>query len=181
LGILLIARKKLDAEAEIIPEERPLSFAQRWYEKTKIIWIALIAADLTIQALRTASMTTASRELLSNYELDRKADLDITESVATAIFALEIIVRFVISFPDWRAFFRRKTNCVDLFIAVATSVIQIPAIRNSSSYGWLTIFQIMRVYRIIIALPITRDLLVLYNSMGLLTLRAKFSAMSMVF
>jgi voltage-dependent calcium channel len=27
-------------------------------------------------------------------------------------------------------------------------------------YGWLTIFQLMRVYRIIVAVPVTRDLLV---------------------
>src|ERR1700737_2486588 len=66
----------------------------------------------------------------------------------------------MISFPDWRSFFRSKTNCVDLFIAITTSVIQIPAIHDSGAYGWLTIFQIMRVYRIIITFPTTRDLLV---------------------
>jgi hypothetical protein len=86
--------------------------------------------------------------------------LNVTETVATAVFAFEIILRFMISFPDWRSFFRKKTNCVDLFLAIATSVIQIPAIHNSGAYGWLTIFQIMRVYRIIIAVPVTRDLLV---------------------
>ena len=86
--------------------------------------------------------------------------LGVSEIVATVIFDVEIIIRFVISFPDWRAFFRKTTNCFDLFLAIATSIIQIPAIHNSGVYGWLTIFQIMRVYRIIIAVPITRDLLV---------------------
>ena len=83
-----------------------------------------------------------------------------TETVATVIFDIEIVIRVVISFPDWRTFFRKKTNCFDLFLVIATSVIQIPAIHDSSVYGWLTIFQIMRVYRIIIAVPVTRDLLV---------------------
>jgi hypothetical protein len=92
--------------------------------------------------------------------MDGKANSDIIETVATIIFAVEIIVRFAISFPDWRSFFRKKTNNCDLFLAVATCVIQIPVIHDSSVYGWLTIFQIMRVYRIIIAVPITRDLLV---------------------
>ncbi len=90
--------------------------------------------------------------------------LGVTETVATIIFDLEIILRFVISFPDWRSFFRKKANCFDLFLAIATSILQIPSIHNSSVYGWLTIFQIMRVYRIIIAVPVTRDLLVLSQS-----------------
>jgi len=92
--------------------------------------------------------------------VDGKADPGVAETVATVIFAVEIIVRFAISFPDWRSFFRKTTNNCDLFLAVATCVIQIPVIHNSGVYGWLTIFQIMRVYRIIIAVPVTRDLLV---------------------
>ena len=50
-------------------------------------------------------------------------------------------------------------NCVDLFLVVATCIIQIPPIHNSSVYGWLTIFQILRIYRVIIAIPLTRNLL----------------------
>lgn len=46
-------------------QQRPVSAAQMWYDKTKIIWIALIAVDLTIQALRTASMSATSLRLLS--------------------------------------------------------------------------------------------------------------------
>ena len=91
---------------------------------------------------------------------DFSLKLGVTETVATVIFDVEIIIRFVISFPDWRSFFRKKANCFDLFLAIATSIIQIPAIHDSSVYGWLTIFQIMRVYRIIMAVPVTRDLLV---------------------
>jgi Ion transport protein len=79
----------------------------------------------------------------------------------TFVFAVEILTRFAVSFPNWRMFFRSKANCFDLFLAIATLIIQIPPIHNSSVYGWLTIFQIVRVYRVIMAIPVTRDLLVL--------------------
>jgi voltage-dependent calcium channel len=83
--------------------------------------------------------------------------------VVTIIFDIEIILRFIIAFPDWRAFFRKTRSVCDLFLAVSTTIIQIPAIRNSGVYGWLTIFQILRVYRVILAVPITRNLLVRFS------------------
>jgi hypothetical protein len=55
----------LDAEDEGIVEQRPISSGQRLYNQTKIIWIAIIAIDLTIQALRTATMSASSQRLLS--------------------------------------------------------------------------------------------------------------------
>lgn len=153
-------RKRLETEDEDTTEQRPISSGQRLYNQTKIIWITLIAVDLTIQALRTATMSTVSLRVLSIAYQRSSLTLGVTETVATVIFDVEIIIRFVISFPDWRVFLRKKTNCFDLFLVITTSIIQIPAIHNSSVYGWLTIFQIMRVYRIIIAVPVTRDLLV---------------------
>jgi hypothetical protein len=156
---ILIIRKLLDNEIEGIVEERPISYGQRLYDRTKLIWIGLIAIDLTIQALRTATMSTSYQRLLGT-SFRSLVNIDITETVATVIFDVEIIIRFAVSFPDWRSFFRKKSNCLDLFLALATSVIQIQPIHNSGVYGWLTIFQIMRVYRIIMAVPITRDLLV---------------------
>lgn len=58
-------RKLLETEDEATAEQRPISSGQRLYNQTKIIWIALIAVDLTIQALRTATMSTVSQRLLS--------------------------------------------------------------------------------------------------------------------
>jgi hypothetical protein len=55
----------LESEAADLTPLRPPSQAQQWFNKTKIIWIALIAADLTIQALRTATMSPKSANLLS--------------------------------------------------------------------------------------------------------------------
>lgn len=81
------------------------------------------------------------------------------------LFAFELIFRFALFFPHLRKFFAEKSNCFDLFLVIATSLIQIPAIHNSSVYGWLTVFQILRVYRIITAIPPTRDLLVFSTSL----------------
>ena len=68
---------------------------------------------------------------------------------------------------------------MDLAIAVITATIQIPQIHNSGTpYKWLTFFQIVRIYRVVLAVPITRDLIVRavvepLNMLHLLTTRQK--------
>ena len=55
------------------------------------------------------------------------------------IMLLEIILRF---FSDWRDFRHHRQNWIDLFLAVITTVMQIPSIHNSGApYAWLTVFQ----------------------------------------
>jgi len=68
-------RELLETEDEATVEQRPISSGQRLYDQTKIIWIALIAVDLTIQALRTAKMGTISQRLLSNRISEIVADV----------------------------------------------------------------------------------------------------------
>ena len=68
---------------------------------------------------------------------------------------------------------RSKRNLVDLGIALVTTIMQIPPIRNSGTpYAWLTIFQVIRIYRVVLAIPLTRELIltVLGNFSGLLNL-----------
>jgi len=78
----------------------------------------------------------------------------------TFILLLEIILRFL---SDWRNFHRSQRNWVDLGLAIITTVIQIPRIRNSGQpYAWLSIFQILRFYRVVLAVSLTRDLIVSY-------------------
>ena len=89
--------------------------------------------------------------------------IDRSEIGVTFLLLLEIAVRFVI---DWRHFFRSKRNIADLAIAIITSVIQIPAIKDSHSgraYAWLSLFQIIRIYRVVLAVPMTRELIVRYR------------------
>lgn len=57
-------------------------------------------------------------------------------------------------------------------MAVITTIILIPPIRHSAAYPWLTVFQIIRVYRVVLAIPVTRTLilLVLGNASGIANL-----------
>lgn len=89
-----------------------------------------------------------------------KAD-DIEDRVelgVTVILSVEIVLRFL---SDWRGFRRSKQNWADLALVVITCIIQLPPIHNSGRvYEWLTLFQILRVYRVVWAIPATRNLLV---------------------
>ncbi|KAF4630243.1 hypothetical protein G7Y89_g7894 [Cudoniella acicularis] len=132
------------------------SSLKRWYDKTYWFWILCITFDIVVQACRSASMSTLRANFIQNSQI-----------VITFILLLEIIIRFI---ADWRGFMREKQNWFDLGLAVVTAIILIPPIRNSGEvYAWLSIFQILRIYRIIIAVPLTRKLitLVLGNSAGI--------------
>jgi voltage-dependent calcium channel len=165
-------QRLLDASNQSSIDRRPVSRAQQLYNNTKLVWIAIITMDLTIQALRTSTMGPAKARLISTTCM-HLSNIGLTESITTVLLAVEIVIRFGVSFPDWRRFFRSQSNCFDLFLVVATCIIQIPVIHNSSVYGWLTIFQIMRVYRVIMAVPVTRDLLV-WGRLSLLNCRGKY-------
>lgn len=74
--------------------------------------------------------------------------------------------------PDWRSFVNSSANIADLSLAAITCVIQIPAIRQSAVYPWMTVFQLMRFYRVIVAVPRMRALLakMLSSTAGLLNM-----------
>ena len=86
--------------------------------------------------------------------------LDRGELILTVIFDVEIVIRLLTYLPDWRGFFTRGQNWLDLVLAVGSTVIQIPAVHNSGVYSWLTIFQIGRFYRVILEIPRMKPLLV---------------------
>lgn len=69
------------------------------------------------------------------------------------------MIRFLVSLPDWRAFWSSAGNITDVFLAIGTSVIQIPVIRNSTVYPWLTALQLARFYRVILVVPRMKSLL----------------------
>jgi len=132
---------------------------KRYFDKTKIFWVCVIAFSLVVQTTREAEMSEESEKFIMN-----------SESAVTLLLAVEIILRFLC---DWRNFFYSKRNCVDLFLAVVTSIMQIPAIRNSGQpYAWLTTFQIARIYRVVLAVRVTRELIMVVfgNIVGLLNL-----------
>ncbi|PNS19004.1 hypothetical protein CAC42_6099 [Sphaceloma murrayae] len=148
----------LSQEDEKIERPRRNSL-RKLFDRTYFFWIALIAFGLIVQCFRSATMGD-----------DRATFIERVELGVTAGLNLEIIVRLII---DWRIFFKRKRNMIDLFLAVATSITLTPSIRESrQTYAWLSIFQILRVYRVVLSVQITRELImvVLGNFSGLANL-----------
>ncbi|KAI7195232.1 calcium channel-like protein subunit Cch1 [Hortaea werneckii] len=132
---------------------------KKWYQRMHWVWIAIIVYGLVVQCMRTA--------YLSDYAF---AFLDASELAVTLILLVEILIRFA---ADWRDFPHHRRNWVDLGLAIITTVIQIPAIKHSGRpYAWLTVFQIMRIYRVVLAVKMTRDLItiILRHVSGVLNL-----------
>jgi len=106
---------------------------------------------------------------------------DAVELVVTLALLLEILFRFM---ADWRNFHKKTRNLVDLALALITCAIQIPSIHRSGRiYDWFTLFQILRVYRVVWAIPVTRNLLVrnvLSDSMIAVINLVSFSPKSLV-
>jgi hypothetical protein len=140
-------------------EKQKRSNLKKLYDRTYWFWNSNIAAGLVIMCFRTSHMTHQQQQFVLN-----------GETILTGVLALEIVLRFAC---DWRHFFHSKRNCVDFALAVITCVTQIPQIRNSGQpYAWLTFFQIVRIYRLVLAIPMTRNLIMLVftNVVGLLNL-----------
>ncbi|GAA6055172.1 hypothetical protein JCM3770_002218 [Rhodotorula araucariae] len=128
---------------------RTASVVRTVYDKTRLFWPALIVASVAVQADREYDMSSRKSTTYEWLELG-----------FTLAFDLEIGIRLFATLPDWRSFFANNGNRVDSFLAVVTSLIQIPPIFHSPAYAWLTFFQIARFYRVIIAIPRMRRLLV---------------------
>lgn len=149
----------LTVEEEEDQPRRKSTTLKRIYDKTYWFWIVLIALSLVVQCVRSVDSTPSQVEAIRDIE-----------SVITLMLLAEIMFRFV---SDWRNFHRSPRNWLDLIMAVITSIIQLPVIRDSGQpYAWLTFFQVVRVYRVVLAVPLTRNLImvVLGNASGLLNL-----------
>ncbi|KAI1094152.1 Ion transport protein-domain-containing protein [Rostrohypoxylon terebratum] len=136
-----------------------VSTLQKIYDKTWFFWVLLIAYDLFAQAWRSAAMSPVRAKFIS-----------VNSVVVTILLDIEIIIRFT---AGWRTFHRSTRNLFDLFLAVANTIIIFPPIFESGqTYAWLTIFQILRSYRVVLAIPITRKLIVLVlgNATGIANL-----------
>ena len=152
----------IDEQDHFIEEEEEIprrSRLKRVYDRTSWLWIVIILFDLSVMCLRTSDMNK-SRQLF----------IDDTERVVTFVLVSEIALRFI---ADWRNFHKSRRNWIDLGLAIVTAIIQIPHIHNSGeAYNWLTFFQIIRIYRVVLAVSLTRELIkkVLGNVSGLLNL-----------
>jgi len=140
-----------EEETQNLPKPRVNSL-KRLYDATSWIWVIIIAYGLICQALKSASMSQSRRRFI-----------ELSETGVTLLLFVEILIRFSV---DWRHFFLSKQNITDLVIAIITTVIQIPVIKdshNGRAYAWLTFFQIIRIYRVVLAVPMTRDLIVSFT------------------
>lgn len=139
--------KEEHADEEL--DKQRASSLKRFYDKTAWIWGIIIGYGLICQTLRSSRMSDF-----------RRSFIDMSETIVTFVLLLEILIRFVI---DWRHFFKHRRNVIDLIIAIITTIMQLPIVKEAhggKAYAWLTVFQIARVYRIILTVPITRDLIV---------------------
>lgn len=139
--------------------DRRISALKTLYEKTALFWVIIITIDLLAQSFRTADMNQT-----------RAAAIDGIQIVVTSLLDIEIVIRFI---ADMHNFHKRKANLFDLLLAVVTTVILLPPIRNSGvPYSWLTVFQVLRICRVVLAIPITRNMIlqVLGNASGIANL-----------
>ena len=124
-----------------------MSKLRRLYDNTFWVWCLIIFGGLVAQMFKTSYMEPDMARLLDHIEIG-----------VTFTLAFEILFRMLCK---WRGFFKSSLNIADLIIAIVTVVMQLPPIKKSETlYAWLTIFQIIRIYRVVWAVPVTRNLLV---------------------
>ncbi|SNX86724.1 related to CCH1 - Calcium channel (alpha subunit) [Melanopsichium pennsylvanicum] len=143
-----------DDEKQPLAKGRLKSLAvgfKRVWSYTKYVWILAIIFDIASQASRATYLQPGELQKRSRIEL-----------YFTLAFVFEIAMRFLafVLDGDWRGFLSSKQNRADFFLAFVTGIIQIPIIKNSQVYPWLTFFQVARFYRVIAAIPRMRVLLV---------------------
>lgn len=84
-------------------------------------------------------------------------------------FLVEIVIRaspFALQ-RNLTAFITSTRNMVDLCLAIITIIIEIPAIKHSSWFPWMTFFSLARFYRFILAFPFMRSLAgIIFGSSG---------------
>lgn len=118
------------------------------YYYLREIPLLVILVELFVQC--TVTRKTSPETLFTIY---------IWEIWVSAFFALEIILRFVLYLPKVRYFFMSKFNIVDLFLAIANVITILPWIHNHPElYQWLTVFQIVRFYRVVLAIEYIREM-----------------------
>ncbi|KAG0281785.1 calcium channel protein [Linnemannia exigua] len=142
-------------------ESAQMSRRKKWVETLECVWVIAVIVDLVFQCLPRYDTTPENLLKLSRIELG-----------FTIAFAVDIIIRFAVCLPMPMDFFKSKKNLVDLFLATVTLLIQIPPIKNSRIYVYLTIFQVVRIYRPIIYIERLRFLIqrVVGSWIGLLNL-----------
>ncbi|KAF9351296.1 calcium channel protein, partial [Mortierella sp. AD094] len=119
-----------------------------WLDIYEFFWVIIVIVDLVIQCLPRYESPQARLDQIERMEF-----------LCSLAFVFDIATRFLIYLPAYREFFTSKKNMVDLFLVFATLIIQVPVIRQSNVYMYLTIFQVLRIYRPIIYYDRLRNLI----------------------
>lgn len=138
-----------DDEPKPKPEPRLVkkSALQQVTDKISRGFVLIIVFGLVAQAFRANRMPDSRLRFINGAEI-----------AVTILLDLEILLRLI---AYWRTFHKSWRNLFDLGLAIITTVILIPPIPGTRAYQWLTVFQIVRVYRVVLAVPITRKLIFL--------------------
>ncbi|CAI5758731.1 unnamed protein product [Candida verbasci] len=143
------SNEKVQLHEERIEFLKKQNIFLRLYYKFEFLLVIAVFVSLFVQCFRSYYMSETRRHVIYRFE-----------SGFTAVFLAEIIIRFLIHLPHWRLFFQSKRNIFDLFLAIITSIIILGPVKNrlGHAYYWLTVFQLMRFYRVVLSTSITRNL-----------------------
>ncbi|KAI8096858.1 Ion transport protein-domain-containing protein [Halteromyces radiatus] len=120
-----------------------------WVAATRPLWILLVVADLVVMAIKNNNMTEKQVTKLNSVEYG-----------FSLAFMVEIFLRFISERQQLRIFFKDKANRADMIISIMSCIIWIPSIRNNPvAFAWLSGFPIMRIYRVLVAIPRLRRLI----------------------
>ncbi|KAG8828461.1 calcium channel protein, partial [Serendipita sp. 399] len=162
-GAIVPLFEEKEAEWETTGERRrrTASNLQKWHRRLNPFFALLALASLTLQAIKTVDTPDRISHIFFLCEVG-----------ITIAFIVEIVWRILATLPEWRNFFSKRRNFADLTLAVICGVILIPPIPSTQVYSWLTAFQLMRFYRVILLLPGMKALLVRVfgNMRGLLNM-----------
>ncbi|CED84829.1 high-affinity cell membrane calcium channel [Phaffia rhodozyma] len=121
----------------------------KWYNRTSFVWVVGIILTLAAQATKTEVDPTS---------YDNR--MNIVLLVSAIAFDVEILIRIAGHYPDLKSFFTNAVNDFDLVLALVSTIIEMPGIQKTLAHGWLTIFPLARWYRVILAVPRMKPLLI---------------------
>ncbi|KAI9307562.1 Ion transport protein-domain-containing protein [Cunninghamella echinulata] len=125
------------------------SWMIKWVQSRTFFYIGsvLVLIDTLFMCLRSVYASESMLEFLDN-----------VETGFTFIFAIEIVIR-IVGTQHWLQFWNSNRNKLDLIIVITTCVIQLPMIQDDPVYMYLTIFQVLRTYRLFSLVPRVEKLL----------------------
>ncbi|KAI8093916.1 Ion transport protein-domain-containing protein [Halteromyces radiatus] len=121
----------------------------RWVQSKTFFYFGggLVLLDTLFMCLRSVYASESMLDFLDN-----------VETAMTFIFAIEIVIRMMGAL-NWLQFWSSFKNKFDLFLVIITCVIQLPVIQDHPAYMYLTIFQVLRMYRLFLCIPRLEKLL----------------------